>query len=821
MPRELRLNVRDLVLSPENQPEDDWRMPAHERARLGSQAHARYFAERPGQYRTEVWLAETFNWNDWTVTLQGRLDGMRETTTGLVVEEIKSTRLGGAELEELLADRAHREQCGFYCLLLERAGRAVERGLVVYVALEDGAIRAIDIEYERSEYERLLHDRLVTISAGMVAEESRAARRRELARRLRFPFRRARASQGIMERDVATAAAQGLDLLVSAPTGTGKTAAALLPMARRALAENGRLFFVTSRVSQQELALDTLRALVGQDTAGSGETVDGLAMQLRAKERSCPMEVMRCIAGVCPYLTEFSRKLEATGIVDELAARGVVDADVITETALEAMVCPFELSLVLARRCVVFVGDYNYVFDPRAAPGMFLEGARRKYLIVDEAHNLPERARGYFSPEIDFNQFKSLATLCQDIGRAALGFVRPERAVLVRIAALLERVRDEFERELRVFEEESGPSPLYARRPDREIFENAEAELEALLPEYYAFLATDRLEAAAPLRSPRGKRNRDELLEALFNLREFCRVLRHDPGRFAFLWRPEGRLGAVCLDAAEFLRERFQLFSATLCMSATLSPFEFHAPLLGLGDALRLELPSPFSPARRLFLAVGHVDTTMKQRDEFAEEIAATIVATATLRAGNYLAFFSSFAYLQRVADVLPPGDYRVIRQQPAMPTELTLRLLRENETGTVLLFAVHGGVFAEGVDFPGHLALGAFVVGAGLPLYSAEREFMREYYDHQGLNGFDFAYLHPGINRSVQAGGRVIRSETDRGFVLLIGRQFTDPRYQAMLPGFWREELRVAISREEALEAVRAFWARTGRDGQDEGVGS
>jgi DNA excision repair protein ERCC-2 len=180
-------------------------------------------------------------------------------------------------------------------------------------------------------------------------------------------------------------------------------------------------------------------------------------------------------------------------------------------------------------------------------------------------------------------------------------------------------------------------------------------------------------------------------------------------------------------------------------------------------------------------------------------------------RRGNYLAFFPSFAFRDQVAvalpDALASGSLRLIHQTPAMPAEMVLRMLRRAASGTTLLLAVHGGVFAEGVDFPDDMAIGAFVVGPGLPQLSIERQLIREYYDNRELDGFDFAFVHPGINRSVQAGGRVIRTETDRGFVLLLDARFAQERYFQKLPATWREEILWADDGDAVLRLVREFW--------------
>jgi DNA excision repair protein ERCC-2 len=248
-----------------------------------------------------------------------------------------------------------------------------------------------------------------------------------------------------------------------------------------------------------------------------------------------------------------------------------------------------------------------------------------------------------------------------------------------------------------------------------------------------------------------------------------------------------------------------------VCMSATLTPFAFHRSVLGADGprTVELELGSPFPAENRLLLSVTSVDTTFRRRSEHALEIAALIARSTALRRGNYLAFFPSFAFRDEVLRHLQVPGLKVVSQHPAMPTQLVLQLLRANRSRPLLLCAVHGGVFAEGVDYPGEMACGVFVVGPGLPAVSPEQELLREYYDRTRGAGFEFAYLDPGMVRSIQAGGRAIRTPEDRGFVMLIGRRFAEPPYLERLPAEWRERM---VRVEDPVEAIERFWKEGAR---------
>ncbi|NRA02141.1 MAG: ATP-dependent DNA helicase [Myxococcales bacterium] len=608
-----------------------------------------------------------------------------------------------------------------------------------------------------------------------------------LADRIVFPYPETRESQRVLVEDLDDAVGAGLLLVCSAPTGTGKTAAALFPLVRRALAEQRKVFFVTAKNSQQALALDTLRLMLPPGARATG-------VQIRARARSCPLDGQLCRRPRCRYQERFRARLEESGIIDELLSRGVIGGEEIAARALRARLCPFEVSLSLAEKATVVVSDFNYVFDPRVYLRRFFDKPwDRHLLIIDEAHNLPKRAVEYYSPTIDYARLERAAQACRTHGSGLANA----------IAELVDDVRVHLTAGLeRLSEERDGPPP-YVESPDTSFLEATGSRLGSLLSDYGLEAAIGSL----PLLShQRGEQpGIDPLFALLTELQDFCRCAALDPDLFATLWTREG-VRTLCLDASPFLRERIEGFHSAICMSATLAPLDFFASALG-ADGLRcvtLELPSPFPRENRRLVAATSVDTTFKHRSDYAAEIARIIVDTARLRRGNYLAFFSSFAYRDEVVSKLPKGGYDLLLQLPGVPADGLLAKLRQNTDRTLLVCGVQGGVLSEGVDYPGEMAIGVFVIGPGLPKVSVEQELVRAYYERTLGAGFEYAYLLPGLSRSVQAGGRAIRSATDEAFIMLIGRRFGERLYQLGLPGFWREEL---VTTGDPTSEVAAFW--------------
>ncbi|MFO7535983.1 MAG: ATP-dependent DNA helicase [Kiritimatiellia bacterium] len=745
--------------------------------------------------RTEVPVSTTFSRRNLTVRLEGRLDLLRRVpgSDAVEVEEIKSLLLPGVDPLAWTLDPAHAEQVVFYACLLQGAGTPVRACRVIYVEATDGATRAFAVPFDADAAGRLLHERIDMV-LDEEEESSRArGRRRKLAETLPFPHAGMREPQRVLVHDIATASAAGRTLMCSAPTGIGKTAAALYPVVKQALKTDGIAFFLTSRVSQQELALRTLTDMLPPNGGA-------LAVQITAKERSCPFPDWQCVEGRCPLIDNFQPRLTACGIESRLAGLAVLSGESITRAALAEDLCPFETTLVLARKATAVVADYNYVFHPGVALKMLLEHPERPlHLIVDEAHNLPSRVADFYSPRLDVAEMDRLATIA----------LAAESESLRETGKLLDAVCRHQRAGWKAVLEQNDGAAIFTSEIDRSFFVEAGENLDALL--YACFLALAGRGSPFPRNPARrneGRRGPDPLLETLYTLRSFCACAACDPALFAPLWNKES-LRLLCLNPAVFIRQQSARFASSLFMSATLTPFSYYARMLGVEEntSAALELPSPFPRENRLIVSVPTIDTSFKGRGRDAEAIAALIVKTTALRPGNYLAFFPSFAFRDLVTDLIPRNTVQVILQKPAMPTEPVLKRLRENTSGTLLLCAVQGGVFAEGVDYPGHLAIGAFIVGPGLPMVCPELKILENYFEtHDGKGkGFELAFVTPGVVRAVQAGGRVIRSETDRGFVMLIGKRFQSKLYREKLPLFWREEI---VDTPDPAAAIAGFWS-------------
>jgi DNA excision repair protein ERCC-2 len=442
----------------------------------------------------------------------------------------------------------------------------------------------------------------------------------------------------------------------------------------------------------------------------------------------------------------------------------------------------------------------------------------RTILIVDEAHNLYSRAREYFSPELSLIQIRSLRESLQPL----LGFGNeeqrqstfawassapdsrpPSQSFLARLDDFLERIQGLFCDLLESFPEvsESGHAVVSL---DREWFVELRTELDELMKRYLIYQ-----------RSSGQVQDEDRLLQCFYAISDFCQVVAMEGEEFVHTLSSDGgsiRLKIVCVDPARQLRRVNERYRSVIAMSATLSPMEFYRDVLGFDrDTQMLALPSPFPRENRKIVIVPEISTAYQQRTKHFPRIARIIEEVVSIRPGNYFAFFPSFEFLKEVARLLKLKDSVVLVQDRIMPDHLRSALLEKlKEPGKQhLVLAVQGGIFAEGVDYPGELAVGAIIVGPGLPKVSFEQELMRQFYEETYSKGFEYAYLYPGMNRVVQSAGRIVRSETDRGIIVLLDKRFAYENYSRLLPRDWYESSPSELLTEELRDVLIEFWAQ------------
>ncbi len=733
-------------------------------AQEGIEGHALVRARRAPGYESEIPLAGEFQ----GLQVRGRADGYDPAANRL--EEIKTCR-GRAETIPENQRALHWAQAMTYAHLLCR-DRALEHVQValVYFDVDDGRESMLARDCAAQDLERGFQALCGRYLAWAEQEERHRQARDQACQALAFPHADFRAGQRTLAESVYKAACGQRRLIAQAPTGIGKTVGTLFPMLKAAPRERlDKILFLTAKTSGRQVALDALARLLGGAAAAGG---DGpRVLELTARDKTCEHPELLCHGESCPLARGFYDKLPEARR-DAVQAAGSLDQSRLRDIALRHELCPYWLGQELAKWCDVIVGDYNYYFDTSAL--LYALGRERQWrvaLLVDEAHNLLERARGMYSAELRE----------EDI--AAARAVAPP-ALKKRLDALLRGWR-------KAFRDQDQPYRAYTEPP---------AGLAPLLQRAGVAMA-EHFTQAAPAPHP-------DLQSLHFALQHFLKLSESFGPHSIYdsTPAPAGRRLAtrhdLCLRnmiPAPHLRERFAGSHGCVLFSATLTPWNFYRDTLGLPeDTAYVDVAAPFQAAQLEVRVAGHISTRYADRERSAEPIARLMARQYRRRPGNYLSYFSSFDYLERCARAFMLGhpDIPVWTQSRHMSeAERNGFLARFTPDGRGVGFAVLGGALSEGIDLPGTRLIGAFVSTLGLPQVNPVNEqrmrCMEQVFGKR--RAYDYAYLYPGLQKVVQAAGRVIRTPTDRGVLYLIDDRYRQARIRALLPGWWRVDYDVA----------------------------
>jgi DNA excision repair protein ERCC-2 len=770
------------------------------RALAGTRGHQQLQRSRPAGYEKEVRLCHDVEDTELVLRIQGRIDGILATQEQVLLEEIKTVQSGPVHE----ADPLHWAQAKVYGFIYAREhslpGIAI---LLTYLDLETAEVTEFRESFSVADLTAFFES-TTAIYVEWVRERFQWCRQRdESIRAITFPFLDYRPGQ----RELAVAAyrvlARGGRLYLEAPTGIGKTISVLFP-AVKALGEGKleRIFYLTARTVGRAVAQKAFA-----DLRRGGLRLRTLT--LTAKEKICVQEGQPCDPASCPFARGYYDRLKPA--MRDALAREEITRQVLEAVGREHQVCPFELSLDVSYWVDAIVCDYNYAFDPKVyLRRHFAEEAGDYGFLVDEAHNLVERAREMFSAELNTREIREVKhALKQDAPRCAKALARLASSMLKLSAPAAEwpdlPKASDPSTELNLFPPQSRASVSPARssvKCSREFPEALMPPLEDALKVAEAWLA--RNEPAA---------FRENLLELYFRLHSFQRTAELYDERYVTIVEPGAsvRVRLFCLDPSLLLRQALARGKAAVFFSATLTPIDYYCSLLGGSpeDPL-LQLPSPFPPERLAVLVQERIRTHFKARAETLADVVEAIRALIQGRPGNYLVYLPSYQYLTAVQEqfhALEPG-VPILVQRPGMSEperDAFLAAFAVEHGQTLVGFAVMGGVFGEGIDLVGDRLIGAVIVGVGLPQLCVERDLIRDYFQAQIGTGFDYAYTFPGMNRVLQATGRVIRSEKDRGVVLLIDARFKDQRYRRLFPSWW-QPVRVR-SVTEVQHELRRFW--------------
>ncbi|MFX1514164.1 MAG: ATP-dependent DNA helicase [Promethearchaeota archaeon] len=737
------------------------------------------------QYQAEKHVKFTTTVDEWTIILTGRVDGFYEVGEEVVIEEIKSVMNLGTFDMTSSSTKAYVLQLQLYGYIFKEWGKKVRCHLVL-VELVSQNTEIIEIPFE--DQTQFIRDRVHEILTYWHTEQQLKHDQRSRASTLRFPFANYRPEQDKIIEHVKNTINNGKRLIVSAPSGLGKTVGTLYPTIKLGLKKNLRVFVATSKTTQQKIYKDTLQRMVKK-----GANIR--AIILTAKEKVCMNSEYICDPQFCHLLENYSNQ-DISEAIEELLSKKVIEARDIKEKAEEIEICPFELSLDTSLLCDAIVGDYNYIFHPSVLLRRYFEKPyNNSVLIIDESHNLPFRAMDYYSPIISLrsiweveNHLRSLSLTEKSL---EAGLNQLEELYLY-IQGLTEYTRDFNKRRC-------GIVPL-----DQKKVIKIQKNVDRFVIEFVREFNNQYSHPPPP---------QDPLLTFAGDLRWFQNVLEESQTReFSYIYDADnGILKILCKCAAPKLAQRIKGFHAVIAQSATLTPLDYFQEMLGFPkDTQMTEYPSPFPAKNRLYLTYPYVSTRYKERERFFSRIAHVIRDCIIIRPGNYLVFFPSFSVLEEVHKELIKLELKVElliqeREMSDRKRRRFLRRLKQIKKGNLLL-GVHGGIFSEGVDYPSEMAVGVFIIGPGLPMFSFEQELIKNYFQDLYGKGFEYAYRNIGMNRVIQAAGRIFRSEKDKGFVLLMGKRFTNPYYRSVFPKDWIIEKAV-----DPIKKISEFWKNVG----------
>jgi Rad3-related DNA helicase len=712
----------------------------------GLQTHQKIQQRYRDEAEAEVAVKLLIGIDDFDIELGGRIDLVFSSETPLRIEEIKTVYAQAAGNED---DAVHWAQLKCYaaCYAAEHQLDEVRLSLNLVTLFSQHEQRHSKV-FNRADLEAFVVQTLQQYLHWHRLVERQRRITREQARALEFPFASFRRQQRGFAAEVYRAILNRQRLIVEAPTGSGKTISTLFP-ALKAIGEDqcDQVIYLSAKVSGQQQAVKAVEMM----------QADVSYLVIQAKARSCPCNFDNNEIddeGRCRRCLGFFERLPAAR--EKLLRERRLDVARIQDSAAEFNLCPFELGLQMLPWVDIVICDFNYVFDPLVQLGYFRNDPRRKLLLIDELHNLIDRARGMYSASLTRAQIKR--ALAADNSRPVADALRSMQQALdreLRAQDADESIADEMPQDL------LRASQRFSEKLGFDILSNKH-------------IATETVEFS----------------KAIFRFRNISQLYAHHHRTLGYKPLKTREMKLLCLNAFEYLQQCYPLFHAVCGFSATLTPTAYFQQALGLDQECSSRVLEAVFPARHLAVRVGtYVDTRYQQREQHIDNICESIARCYRAHPGNYLVFFSAYYFMQQVHarfNALYPEIDSVMQQREFDESEQQQFLSRFFDAGQQLGFAIMGGRFAEGIDYQGDALIGAIIVGVGLPQANTEQQLIQQDFASLGFDGFDYAFRFPGLIRVKQSAGRVIRGEQDRGVVVLLDRRFQQTGYARHLPAHW-----------------------------------
>ena len=743
---------------------------------LGSKIHRRIQSRMGDNYTAEVPLKIQIPCDGFVLQIEGRADGIQKDDGNVLIDEIKGVLRSLEHLEAPVPVHLAQAKCYAYIY-------AAQNGLdrigvqMTYCQIETEEIRRFSQAFEFEVLREWFQNLAAEYEKWAKFEIEWRKIRNDSIQKIEFPFPY-REGQRDLVASVYRTILRKKKLFIQAPTGVGKTMATVFP-AVRAVGEGlgEKIFYLTAKTITRMVAEQAFALL--KDKGLLYKTIT-----LTAKEKICFCEETECNPDVCPYAKgHFDRVNEA--VFDLIANSHNWNREILEEQARKYRVCPFELSLDVSNWADGIICDYNYVFDPQAhLKRFFSENGQGEYLfLIDEAHNLVERGREMYSASLYKEDLLEVRKL-----------IKAEDPKLAKCLSECNQQFLELKRECEHYQILKSVSHI------------------ALKLMNLLFRMEDYLEACED------SEKKKQVLDFYFSVRSFLNIHEILDENYVIFseMMADGRfqIRLFCVNPAVNLETYLAQGNSTILFSATLLPIHYYKKLLSVEqEDYAVYAHSSFPQENKLLFIGTDVSTRYTRRGECTyQKFARYLAVMAGQKKGNYMAFFPSYYFLEKVYICFQQCGYGTavesICQVPHMDEEQReefLKMFEREREKSLVAFCVMGGIFSEGIDLTEDKLIGAVIAGTGFPQVCTEREILKYYFDSAGMNGFDYAYLYPGMNKVLQSAGRVIRTEGDRGVILLLDDRFREMRYREVFPREWQQ---YHVGDAESLEhEIRTFW--------------
>lgn len=722
----------------------------------GSKIHSWYQASQSKGYISEYPLRCDFVVDDVEIILQGRADGIIHGKEEYIIDEIKSTVI---DLNEFYEENHawHLGQAICYAYMFAKEQKLPSMSIrLTYIRQGNQKDKFIkEFSYQYIELENYVLDLLDQYINFYNIIFNNISKRNRSIQQLDFPFNSYRKGQKKMAKYVYDNASNGGLLFLEAPTGIGKTMSSLFPTLKvMGEDDESKLFYLTAKTSGRESASNAINLLKMR-----GLDINDIV--ITAKDKICFCKGQACNPEECPFCKKYYDKIQSV-IRYSLLNFTSFDFDTITEIAFENEICPFEFQLDLSLFMDVIICDYNYMFDPTSyMKRYFDEDCSKFHVLVDEAHNLVTRSKEMYSAFISLKMFEDLRKNIRHYNNK-------------KIKSLIKRTMELFD-EFKDYEDGFHIVNNFSDEVYKKLLRFTER--------YQEYSKDDKVKIPK------------EITDLYIEINTFLKISEFYSEKYISyieITSEDILLHLFCLDPSRFIRNRMNQVKSVALFSATMSPIEYYMKTLG-GDFDEDEhviLPSPFKQENLLITIAPKVSIKYKNREASFSQVVEYIRTFTSSKVGNYFVYVPSYEYLEKLRPLLyfdEPVDLYFQEKDMLDKDKVTfIEKFQSSPLVTTIGFAVIGGAFSEGIDLVSDRLIGAIIIGVGMPRINFESDQIKKYYDELELPGYNYAYLNPGMNKVMQAVGRVIRSENDKGAVLLIDERYTYRNYKELFKKEW-----------------------------------